>query len=201
MKTITNMKNIIKKSQENSISYDQYKQLVIDLFQQGQSTTKNGSGALVDYTKLNISRMKRLDKTTVLPEEVIERVKSIDKKIEWLVLSEGWCGDAAQNLPIINAVAKLNDKIDLKIVLRDQNSELMDQFLTNGGQAIPKLIQLENDNVTATWGPRPTIAANMVRDYKAKHGSLSSEFKKDLQVWYNQDKAQNLLEDLMEILN
>jgi hypothetical protein len=67
--------------------------------------------------------------------------------------------------------------------------------------AIPKLIQLENDEVINTWGPRPTIATKMVADYKAKHGTLTAEFKKDLQIWYNQDKGLNTVEDIINLLN
>ncbi|MDX1349769.1 MAG: thioredoxin family protein, partial [Putridiphycobacter sp.] len=161
---------------------------------------KGGADALVDYTKLNISRMKRLNKTFQLTSDTIALIKSIDKPITWLVISEGWCGDAAQNLPIINAIAEQNEQIDLRIVLRDENPELMQAYLTNGNMAIPKLIQIENDVVTQTWGPRPTVARKMVADYKAEHGTLTPEFKTDLQVWYNQDKGQNTVEDILDLL-
>ena len=93
-----------------------------------------------------------------------------------------------------------NNNIDLRIVLRDENLELMNEFLKNGNQAIPKLIQLENGKVTKTWGPRPTIATKMVSDYKEKHGQLDSDFKKDLQVWYNKNKSDNVIEDLSELI-
>ena len=83
-----------------------------------------------------------------------------------------------------------------RILLRDENPELMNEFLTNGNQAIPKLIQIIDNKVTKTWGPRPTIATKMVADYKSEHGKLDPEFKKDLQVWYNKNKSQNVIEDL-----
>ena len=145
--------------------------------------------------------MKRLRKTTKLDDQVIEKIKAINEPITWVVLSEGWCGDAAQNLPIINAIAEQNENIDLRIVLRDENPELMQAFLTNGNMAIPKLIQIENDEVTETWGPRPTIATKMVADYKAEHGSLTPDFKKDLQIWYNQDKGVDTIDDILNLLN
>ena len=98
-------------------------------------------------------------------------------------------------------MADLNDYIDLKLVLRDENLELMDLFLTNGGRAIPKLIVLDKEsNVTNTWGPRPTIAANMVKLYKAEHGSLDAIFKQDLQVWYNKNKGKSAEEDLVNLI-
>lgn len=192
--------SIINNGLENSMCYQTYVELIKDLYAKGESTTKNGAESLLEYTKLNISRMKRLGKTTKLSDEVIAKIKTIDKPITWIVLSEGWCGDAAQNLPIINAIAEQSNHIDLRIVLRDENPELMQAYLTNGNMAIPKLIQIENDVVTQTWGPRPTIARKMVADYKAAHGTLTPEFKTDLQVWYNQDKGQNTVEDILDLL-
>ncbi|MFT4695300.1 MAG: hypothetical protein ACI8RY_000456 [Urechidicola sp.] len=191
---------LINKSLVNSLSYNEYRALVTNLLGNNESTTKNGSEDLVSYSKLNNSRMKRLDKTTKLDDSVVNKFSSIDKKITWVVLSEGWCGDAAQNLPVINKLAETNSNINLRIVLRDENPELMNEFLTNGNQAIPKLIQLENEKVTKTWGPRPTIATKMVVDYKAKHGQLDADFKKDLQVWYNKNKNENVIEDLSELI-
>jgi hypothetical protein len=191
---------LINKSLVNSLSYNEYRALVTNLLGNNESTTKNGSEDLVSYSKLNNNRMKRLDKTTKLDDSVVNKFSSIDKKITWVVLSEGWCGDAAQNLPVINKLAETNSNINLRIVLRDENPELMNEFLTNGNQAIPKLIQLENEKVTKTWGPRPTIATKMVVDYKSKHGQLDADFKKDLQVWYNKNKNENVIEDLSELI-
>ncbi len=199
--TATTHRGLINKGLRHSMSYPDYVELVKDLFEKGESTTKNGGESLVGYTKLNISRMKRLAKTTQLADDVIAKIKKIDRPITWLILTEGWCGDAAQNLPIINAIAEQNEHIDIRIVLRDENPDLMNAFLTNGNMAIPKLIQIENEEVTNTWGPRPTIATQMVADYKAEHGTLTPEFKKDLQIWYNQDKGLNTIEDIMKLLN
>ena len=195
------MKNTITKSLENSYTYQEYRVLVETLLKEGRSTSKEDSEMMVNYSKLNHSRMKRLDKTIKLPQEVIERIETLKTPIEWIVLSEGWCGDAAQNLPIINKIAEANENINLRIVLRDEHPELMDKFLTNGGQAIPKLIHIENEySKIESWGPRPSVATKMVTDYKAKNGSITPEFKKDLQVWYNQDKGLSTIDDMMVFL-
>ena len=145
--------------------------------------------------------MKRLDKTVKIPSEVIEKIETINKPINWIVITEGWCGDAAQNLPIINKLAELNDHINLRIVLRDEHPELMGKFLTNGGEAIPKLIHTEDDHeIISHWGPRPSVATKMVEDYKEEHGMLTPEFKKDLQIWYNTDKGETTINDMLEFL-
>ena len=191
---------MINKALDKSYSYQEYRKLVEDLLNENKSTTEGGSEALVNYSKLNHSRMKRLDKTTEIPKEIEQKIKKIDSEVLWLVISEGWCGDAAQNLPAINKMAELNKNINLRIVLRDKHIELMNEFLTNGNQAIPKLIQIENNEVSATWGPRPSIASQMVLDYKKEHGSLDSEFKKNLQIWYNSNKNENLFSDFLNLL-
>ena len=120
----------------------------------------------------------------------------------FLVITESWCGDGAHVLPVINKVAESNPNIDLKIVFRDEHPELMDNFLTNGSRSIAKLIILDADTleVINTFGPRPSVATKLVDNYKAEHGSLTPEFKEDLQRWYNKDKGQTTLNDLIELL-
>lgn len=195
------MKEVITEALENSINYSDYRELVSNLLEEGKSTGDTQSEALLNYSKLNDRRMKRLDKTVKLSETTKEVAASLKAPQTWLVLTEGWCGDAAQNIPVLNKIAEENKNISLQLVLRDEHPELMDAFLTNGGRAIPKMIVLdEAKNVIDTWGPRPTVATQMVSDYKKEHGGLDAEFKKDLQVWYNKNKGENVQEDVVEIL-
>ncbi len=195
------MKNIIQKSLENTYSYKEYRALVSDLLLEGKSTGQEQSEYITNYSILNDKRMNRLDKTIRKSDETITTLQNVNEPQTWLVLTEGWCGDAAQNLPVINKMAELNDNIQLKLVLRDENLELMDLFLTNNGRSIPKLIALDKDNnILNTWGPRPTIASKMVADYKEKNGSLDAEFKQDLQIWYNKDKGKSIQKDFVKFI-
>jgi len=200
--TETQIKNIIEESLSKATSYQEYRTLVQNLVAEGKSTGETQTDALSNYSMLNDKRMKRLDKTTKLTEETINEVTAYNGNVTWLVLTESWCGDAAQTMPIINKLAELNDNITMKVVLRDENEALMNEFLTNGGKSIPKLIAIDNTsgNVIGDWGPRPSIATQMVHDYKAKHGKLTPEFKQDLQVWYNKDKGQNTVADLLKLI-
>ena len=192
------MKNSIEKSLQKTYTYQKYRTLVSDLLSEGKATGPEQSAALTNYSLLNDKRMKRLDKTIKITEETKAQFKTA-KKQTWLVITEGWCGDAAQNLPVLDKMAALNENINLKLVLRDENLELMDLFLTNGGRSIPKLIALDNDNnVINTWGPRPTVATKMVAAYKAENGALDAQFKQDLQVWYNKDKGISTQEDFVK---
>ena len=195
------MKDIISKSLENTYTYQEYRDLVKDLLAEGKSTGPEQSDYILNYSKLNDSRMKRLDKTTKISDETAQEIQKLATPQTWLVLTEGWCGDAAQNLPVIHKMAELNKNINLKLVLRDENLALMDLFLTNGGRSIPKLIALDTDNnVIDTWGPRPKVATKMVADYKEKNGSLDPQFKEYLQVWYNKDKGLSTQEDFVSLI-
>jgi len=194
--------DIIKDSLNNSISYNEYRDLVVKLVAVNSTTGNKKTEALANYTMLNDRRMKRWDKTVKLSEETKTAIESYNKKVTWLVITESWCGDAAHIMPIIHKVAELNDNIDFRIVLRDGNDALMNEFLTNGGRAIPKLIMIDksSNEVVNTFGPRPTVAIDMVNNYKAKHGKLTPEFKEDLQRWYNKDKGQSTIQDLVKLL-
>jgi thiol-disulfide isomerase/thioredoxin len=195
--------DIISDSLKKGITYSDYRTLVTNLVEENSTTGNEKTEALANYTMLNDRRMKRWDKTVKISDGTMTQIEDFNKKITWLVITESWCGDAAHVMPVINKVAELNDNIDYIVVLRDENDELMNQFLTNGGKAIPKLIMIDNETneVVNTYGPRPSVATELVNDYKAEHGTLTPEFKEDLQRWYNKDKGQSALEDLVSLLN
>lgn len=195
--------NIISDGLTNSMSYLEYAELVEQLTANNSTTGAEKTEALANYTMLNNRRIKRWNKTIKVSEEAKSKIESFDKKITWLVITESWCGDAAHIMPVINKVAELSDNINYRVVLRDDNDALMNLFLTNGGKAIPKLIMVDDatQDVVKTFGPRPTVATQLVNDYKAEHGKLTPEFKEDLQRWYNKDKGQSTIEDLVELLN
>ena len=196
------MDNQIEYNIENSISYQEYRMLVADLLAQGKSTAKNQSEDLLNYSKLNNSRMKRLDKTFEISEKTEENIRNFSKNQIWIVLTESWCGDAAHALPVINKIIESSGNISLRVLLRDENEALMNKFLTNGNKSIPKLIMLDADTkeLVDTWGPRPSEATKMVQIQKEKHGFLDAEFKKDLQFWYNSNKGVNIEDDILELL-
>ena len=197
------MEDIINKSLNTARSYEEYKSLVLELIKEGKSTGPVQNESRVNYTKLNNQRMKRLDKQTRLSEEAVNAAEKIDKDFTWLVLTESWCGDAAQTLPVMNKFSEANKNIDLKVVLRDENDELMNRFLTDGNKSIPKLIVIDNESkkVVSSWGPRTEIATRMIKDYKEKHGKVDDTIKKDLQVFYNKDKGKQIEKEMVSLLS
>ncbi len=194
--------NIIEESLKKSYSYSEYIELIDSLLAQNKTTGEDHSESMLNYSKLNRQRMKRLDKTISIDEEQQVFFKNLQRKEIWLIISEAWCADASQIVPILHKIAEINSNICLKIVLRDENEALMNQFLTNGGKAIPMLISINPDNydVNFVWGPRPKIATKMVEEYKAIHVKLTPEFKEQLQKWYNEDKGVSIINDLKEII-
>lgn len=196
------MKNIIEQSLKTAHSYASYKEMILQLLKEGKSTGVEQNDDLFNFTKLNNQRMKRLDKQTKLNEVALSRTQKINKDFTWMVLAESWCGDAAQSLPVINKFAEANDKIDLKVVLRDENEDLMNQFLTNGSKSIPKLIVVDNQSkeVVGSWGPRSVRAAKIVSDYKDEHGKIDSKLKTDLQKWYNEDKGVHIEKEMVDLI-
>ena len=195
------MKKTIQETLLNSFSYPTYRKIVAELIAQGKSTGHDQSEALLHYSELNETRMHRLEKTIEITDDVKAKLQNIEKKYIWLVLSEGWCGDAAQILPVIYKMAELTNQIELKIALRDDNDALMQHFLTNGGKAIPKLFILDSDTseIIADWGPRPNGAKQLILDYKATHGVIDETAKVELQKWYLHDKGISIQNEIMEL--
>jgi hypothetical protein len=195
------MINTIQKALQNSFSYDDYRKQITHLISVGKSTGHEQSKDLLHYSELNETRMNRLEKTIDVLPEMKSKLQNLEKKYIWLVLSEGWCGDAAQIVPVIHKMAAITDKIELKIALRDDNDALMQHFLTNGGKAIPKLIVLDAENfeVLADWGPRPHGAKQLIIDYKATHGVVDETAKIELQKWYLHDKGVSIQREIIKL--
>lgn len=196
------MKDLIKASFDKSLTYFEYRKVVSELLLDGKSTGNVPSEDLLHYSNLNETRMNRLEKTIVVTPENVERLKLLKKKYLWLVISEGWCGDAAQLLPIMHKMEVVTNNIDFKILLRDENEALMNQFLTNGGKSIPKLIILDAETleVLGDSGPRPTEAFKLVKNYREKHGILDETIKTELQMWYLHDKGLSSQNEILEMI-
>lgn len=196
------MEALIAESLQKSYSYKEYRDHVAQLLADGLSTGHHQSADLTHYSSLNDVRMNRLDKTIKLPREIIDSLEGLQKNFTLIVLTESWCGDAAQSLPVINKMAESTPSLNLKILLRDDNDELMGHFLTNGGKSIPKVLitDTETHTVLADWGPRPGPAGILVNELKERFGSFNEEAINELQKWYFQDKGLSTMLEILELL-
>lgn len=153
-----------------------------------------------EYRKLNYQRSTRLEKTFIPTDETKQIFLNINQLQTWIVITETWCGDSAQNLPVIAKLAQLNDKVDFKIVLRDSNLEFMDLYLTNGGRAIPKLIVLDkNDKELFQWGPRPVEARNLFTKLK-NEGMAKSDINMQLHLWYGRNRGKEVEKEISDLI-
>src|SRR5690554_5816799 len=196
------MKTIYQTAWNHSYTYEDYLKLIDQKIEDKLSTGHEQNEMLADFTKLNRARMKRLDKHQQLLPELITLIQNISVKQRWIVLTESWCGDAAQHLPVFNKLSAMNPLIDLRLVLRDDNDELMQKYLTNGGRSIPKLIVVsENmDTEIFNWGPRPAVAQVEVKRLLDQESGFNDTVKEGVQLWYNNDKGISLQKELMELL-
>ncbi|WP_242929221.1 thioredoxin family protein [Pontibacter vulgaris] len=186
----------------NPLSYTDYKLLVDDLVATQKTTGPEQTEEKIGFTKLNQQRMKRVEKQFTLLPELSEILQTQQTAWKWLVLSEAWCGDGAQLIPAISAIADAAPFIELQIVLRDENPELMDTCLTNGSRSIPKLLCV--DAVTGerifTWGPRPASIQQQVIMFKAANPHAGhDELSAQLHMWYAKDRSQSLQQDLVMV--
>ncbi len=180
---------------QKGIGYNQYKQ------QMAEDLAVNADSKIKEYINLNQRRMYRVEKTFEISVELAAQIKNLKHKIYWLVLTEHWCGDASQLLPVFNAFAEMSEgKIELKLVYRDQHPELMDAYLTNGTRSIPKLIQLdEHYAVTASWGPRPSVAQQLVKQLKSNPATAAT-YANELHLWYGKDKQKSLESEIAKLI-
>jgi len=202
------MKNISPATVEKSMTYKEYRDLIDTLFAEDKTTGPIQSPAMLNYTKMNIARMRRLDKTTRLAPETLEKLAKIDEPQLWLVITEAWCGDAAQIVPVMNKMAEIQPNITLRFILRDENLEVMDAFLTNGGRSIPKLIVTvgEENEVVKSWGPRPSEVQEIVTLSREELAAIEDEEsrkihtqaeKYNVQKWYAKDKTKQIQGEIL----
>lgn len=162
---------------------------------------QKSTNELMAKIPLNLQRMKRITKTIVLLDETKQKIDALQHNLNWLVITENWCGDSAQITPVFNAIAEYSKgKINLRLVYRDKNPDLIDAHLTNNGRAIPKLIQLnEKFEITGAWGPRPTEAADLVKRIKS-NPDTAAEYAEHLHKWYANDKQVAIQKELIHLL-
>jgi len=182
---------------ESSISFDEYISLIDSLLADGKTTGPKQSESMFNYGRLNRARMERLEKTIEIDDSTRSRIAELDADWIWLVITEGWCGDAAQNIPLIEKIAAANPGIETRYILRDEYPELMDGFLTNGSRSIPKLIAIDrrSGDILGTWGPRPKLAQDLFVEQKSS-GIEQHTIHENLQRWYLTDRGRSLQNEI-----
>ena len=166
-----------------------------------QNTILNEDESYLQLIKLNFHRMKRVYKTTRIHDELQDEAINSSTPMTWIVITNPRCGDSAQSIPVMQKIAELNDKIQLKIIMRDEHLEVMDAYLTDGTRAIPKLICLNADTLEelGTWGPRPEPMQKLLKEHKNNPVLSKSEFSEMIQRKYLEDKTKTIQNEVLEL--
>lgn len=190
----------------NAINYNVYREIIDKLLLEGKTSGEDHSPFMVSYTRKNVERMNLLDDNIIITDSLVNKLKGLKANYIFLVLTEAWCGDAAQIVPVLNEIAKRSDgKIDLQLIWRDKNPEIMERHLTNGGKSIPKLIIINKENLQeiSNWGPRPDVLQALATKWKNEPDYSLKIWADKLHAWYTENKTieiQKEIEDLLENL-
>lgn len=185
----------------NTISWAEYETLFTEILEGKKNDAPYDKAAFLEYVKLNKSRQDRWLKKGGISEELKQKIEAIKEKQTWYAISEPWCGDAAHSLPFFKMVTDLNPNIELKIVLRDTPPFMIENYLTNGGKSIPKVIaRNSNEEDIFVWGPRPHEAQELFYEMKEKNLAFEDQ-KIKLQQWYNKDKGVSLQQEILRELH
>lgn len=179
------------------MTYQAYKDLFEEIIKSESPQAPYDNKDYMTYTKVNLARMKRWEKTMILNADLVNEIKTLNQAQHWIIIVEPWCGDAAHLLPFLVRLAELNPMISYDLQLRDSEPFLINSYLTNGGKSIPKLIVRDDKgNDLFTWGPRPEGAQNLMEELKAANANFEM-IKTELQQWYNTDKGNELFQELL----
>ncbi|MBU3740834.1 MAG: thioredoxin family protein [Candidatus Kapabacteria bacterium] len=155
---------------------------------------------MTPYRPLNLARMKRITATYTPSDELRRAIATVQQPRTWLVITEDWCGDSAQTLPLLAAIAALNPLIDFTIIDRDTNIDIMDKYLTNGSRSIPILVARDAQGKDLwTWGPRPDAMLSLIELWKTA-GRPKEEWYTELHTWYANDHGVSTEADIIKRL-
>jgi len=181
-----------------AVDYNQY---IRNL--EGQLDERNENEKIQNYVYLNVRRMKRIAKQYEPAPYLVKLVMKINRPVTWLVITEGWCGDAAHVLPILETLSMLSFKPQLKIVLRDEHPDLIEEYLTNGSRSIPKILAFDEDGqLISQWGPRPNSAQQMVESFMNGVSEYANyqELTEAVQKWYHYDRYLTFESEIIEFI-
>ena len=138
-------------------------------------------------------------RTTTIPQWAVEKLNERSGGLRLLILAEDWCGDASNTVPVLAKLGDEADGIDVRILKRDENPEVMDRYLTNGARSIPIVILLDSQfNEIGHWGPRPSELQQWVLDNKDR--IPKEERYPQVRRWYAKDKGASTLREVLELL-
>lgn len=195
------MKNFFKaRRPHNGLTYEAFQAAWAEHIEQPFSGLDRAARRYVYYARYNQERSDRVKQAYEVSASLREVVERIDAPQLWMVLTEDWCSDSAYALPLIVAAAALNGWIDLRILRRDDNLDIMDQYLTGTARSIPKLVAFSGQGEECfQWGPRPREAQHLRQRLKSE-GLSGDEISQQLIEWYDDGGWRQVDDELTEVL-
>ena len=183
---------------DKALTYAAYHESIVDTL--SKPPADEAAQKLRPYFEGNFEVMKKY-RASARVSEKLKAVMQDARPVTWLVLSEGWCGDAAFNVPLLAEIEKeFPGKVKLQILLRDSFPEVMEANLTDGGRSIPKMIVLDEElEVLDNWGPRPEQLQKRMKGWKDEGLGLKELIPK-VHDWYNADETHSLQAELMTLV-
>ncbi|MGI4739256.1 MAG: thioredoxin family protein [Janthinobacterium lividum] len=182
------------------LSYPAYRQHIADVM--ATPAPDEALAKMLPHYQENVDRMNKVAPTVTVLPELQAALAQLTQPYVWAIITEGWCGDASQTVPIFEAVAQAsNGHTQTRYFLRDSPPNLIDTYLTNGGKAIPIAVLLHADSLTeaAVWGPRPTPLQAIMQDLKARETPFK-EIVTQVHAWYDQDATRTTQHELLALV-
>lgn len=196
------LESFIQSGYKNAMSYEKFRTLINDLLANGKVTGHDQSADLIPYTEMNNQRMNRLEKHYHVKEDLRKHLSHLQNRYTFLTITEGWCGDSAQIVPVIEKLASESANIRSFYILRDDNPDIMDLLLTNGARSIPITICIKDDSSEIVWkyGPRPAAGFAIVSKAKAE-GKTKEQMSEELHLWYGRNRQADIEAELQSCID
>ena len=140
-----------------------------------------------------------LYKRITIPIEISARVEALGGRWHLLVLTEDWCGDSVNIVPIVAKLTESVSNMDMRMLARDENLDIMDSHLTGTSRSIPIVILLNPKyEECGWWGPRPRELQKWVVEKGMK--LPKEERYKEVRTFYARDHGLTTMRELVEML-
>ena len=193
------MKQVIKRELiDEGMTFTQYMDLTKSIIENPTPDGLYAKESTMRYTKSNWERMNKVLNNTVISQRLYNQLSELKDEWVWLVISEPWCGDASWGVPALYQIASGSDKIDFRIILRDEHLDVMKAYQTAGSDSVPKLICLRKSDLKelGTWGPRPAVLHEQVLKWKNEPNADYKQSVRQLHGWFEADMSKSVMEEL-----
>jgi hypothetical protein len=153
----------------------------------------------LDRAQANAALWRDTYRLVRVPADAVARLAALGGRWHLLVIAEDWCGDGVSTVPLLARLAELAPNVDLRVVARDANADLIDAYLTNGARSIPVVVVLDEEyEERGWWGPRPRVLQQWVTDNGMK--LQKEERYRFVRTWYARDRGRTTVDEVIDVI-